>query len=149
MTLAICVVVDESKCLDCHLGISRYCVRCLSIAAWQSGDDIHDFCCCHSRSWRSLFGEYCVRPWIIFLQYHLGVQLDLFTFGALPPTQHFSNDKGPTMRQNELLRPTSLLHRSPLFYFWLSSNSTPKIFSTFPISCPPLLFLLEILWLEA
>ena len=26
------------------------------------------------------------------LQYHLGVQLDLCIFGALPPTQHFSND---------------------------------------------------------
>ena len=63
MNLAICVVVDESKCLDIpilessiileHLpflpGISRYCVRCLSIETWQSGDDIHDFCCCHLR----------------------------------------------------------------------------------------------------
>ena len=29
------------------LGISRYCVSCVSCATQQSGDDIHDFCCCH------------------------------------------------------------------------------------------------------
>ena len=55
MILAICVVVDESKCLDTpilefsifceHLPIllgyiSRYCVCCLSIATRQSGDDM-------------------------------------------------------------------------------------------------------------
>ena len=33
--------------------------------------------------------------------------------------------------QNELLRPTSLLHRSPLSYFWLSSGSTPKLLPIF------------------
>ena len=63
MILAICVVVDESKCLDTpilefsiiceHLpflfGFSRYCVCCLSIATWQSGDDIHDLSRCHLR----------------------------------------------------------------------------------------------------
>ena len=62
MILAIRVVVDESKCLDIpifgisnnfgassffYLGISRYCVCCLSCAPWQSGHDIHDFCCRH------------------------------------------------------------------------------------------------------
>ena len=63
MIWAICVVVDESKCLDTpilefsiicehlpfYLGVSRYCVCCLSIATWQSGDDIHDLSCCHLR----------------------------------------------------------------------------------------------------
>ena len=49
-----------------HLGISWYCVCCLSIATWQSGDDIHDLNRCHLRCWRSLFSEYCVRPWIVF-----------------------------------------------------------------------------------
>ena len=53
--------VDESKCLDIpiwefselwsifhfDLGRSRYCVRCLSCASWQSGDDIHDLFCRH------------------------------------------------------------------------------------------------------
>ena len=49
-----------------YLGISWYCVCCLSITTRQSGDDIHDLCCCHLRCWRSLFSEYCVRPWIVF-----------------------------------------------------------------------------------
>ena len=51
------------------------------------------------------------------LQYHLGVQLDLCIFGALPPIQHFSNDICPSVMQSELLRPSSLLHRSPLICF--------------------------------
>ena len=64
MIWAICVVVNESKCLDTpiwgfsklfvsifhfHLGKRRYCVCCLSIATWQSGDDIHDLGGCHLR----------------------------------------------------------------------------------------------------
>ena len=49
-----------------YLGKSWYCVCCLSIATRQSGDDIHDFCCCHLRCWRSLFSEYCTRTRIIF-----------------------------------------------------------------------------------
>ena len=65
------------------------------------------------------------------LQYHLRVQLDLCILGALPPIQHFSSDMCPLMMQYELLRPTSLLHRSPLSYFWLSSNSTPKFSPSF------------------
>ena len=49
-----------------HLGLSWYCICCLSIATWQSGDDIHDFGCRHLWCWWSLFGEYCVRSWIVF-----------------------------------------------------------------------------------
>ena len=48
------------------LGVSRHCVSCLSCALWQSGYDIHDFCCCHLRCWWSLFGEHCVRLRIVF-----------------------------------------------------------------------------------
>ena len=44
------------------------------------------------------------------LGYHLGVQLDLCIFGALPPIQHISNDICPSVMQNDLLRPSSLLH---------------------------------------
>ena len=47
----------------------------------------------------------------------LGVELDLCIFGVLPPIQHFSNDICPSVRRNELLRPSSLLHRSPLSCF--------------------------------
>ena len=80
MIWAICVVVDESKCLDIpiwefsvicehppfYLGKSRYCVSCLSCATRQSGSGIHDFCCCHFRCWWSLLGEYWIKPWIVF-----------------------------------------------------------------------------------
>ena len=49
-----------------YLGISRYCVCCLSIATLQSGYDIHDFCCRHLWRWWSLLAKYCIRSWIIF-----------------------------------------------------------------------------------
>ena len=49
-----------------YFGISWYCTCCLSIATRQSGDDIHDLSCCHLRCWRSLFSEYCIRPWVVF-----------------------------------------------------------------------------------
>ena len=48
------------------LCISRYCVRRLSWASWQSAYDIHDFCCRHLWCWWSLFCKYCVRPWVVF-----------------------------------------------------------------------------------
>ena len=38
----------------------------MSCATRQSGNDIHDFCCCHLWCWWSLFGEYCIRPRIVF-----------------------------------------------------------------------------------
>ena len=37
----------------------------------------------------------------------------------------------PSVRRNELLRPSSLLHRSPLIYFWLLSCPHAGIFSSF------------------
>ena len=51
--------------------------------------------------------SFTISPW----------QLDPCILGALSPIQHFSNDICPSMMQNELLRPTSFLHRSPLSYF--------------------------------
>ena len=65
-------------------------------------------------------------------QYHPGVQLGLCFFGALSPSRQSSNDRCPLMMQNEFLRPSSLLHRSPLFYIWLSSGSTPESVPIFP-----------------
>ena len=82
-------------------------------------------------------------------QYHLGVQLDPCIFGALPPIQHFTDDICPSVRPNELLRPSSLLHRSPLSYFWLSQGSTPKFSPIFTIPSPLLPLLLEFSKLEA
>ena len=99
-------------------GKNRYCDNCFTCKPWKSGDDIHDLSCCNLRCWRSLFSEYCVRPWFVF--YNIPrVQLDLKIFGALPSIQHFSDDMCPLMMQNELQRRTSLLHRSPFSYFWL------------------------------
>ena len=69
-------------------------------------------------------------------QYHLGVQLDLCIVGALPPIQHFPNNIRPSMTQNVLWHPCSLLHRSPLICFWLLSGPTVQVF---PIICPLLL----------
>ena len=114
------------------MGISRHCVSCWSCAPWQSGYDIHDFCGRHLWCWEILV------QWILhtilnrLLQYHLSVQLDLCIFGALSPIRHSSNDRCPSVTQKELLRPSSLLHRSPLSCFWLSSGSTPKISQFFP-----------------
>ena len=52
--------------------------------------------------------------------------------GALSPIQHSSNDRCPSVRHNELLHPSSLLHRSPLIYFWhFWSHAT--IFSSFSL----------------
>ena len=161
MIWAICVVVDESRCLDIPIWefsiicehppflpgyTSWYCVSCLSCATRQSWDDIHDFCYCHQWCWWSLSFVMLSNR---LLQYHPGVQLDLCIFGALPPIQYFSNDICLSVRRNELLSPSSLLHRSPLSYFWLSSGSTPKISPIFPIPCPLLPLLREFSWLEA
>ena len=131
------------------LGISRYCISCLSCAPWQSGYDIHDFCCCHLRCWWSLFGEYCIRTWIMFHNVASEYNSTFCIFGALSPIQHFSDDTCPLMRKNEILRPSSLLHRSPLFYFWLSSGPTPESFPVSPIFYPLLPWLRESSWLEA
>ena len=65
-------------------------------------------------------------------QCRLGVQLDLCIFGALSPIRHSSNDRCPSVRQNELLRPSSLFQRLPLICFWLLSGPTPKFSPIFP-----------------
>ena len=42
----------------------------------------------------------------------LGVQLDLFIFGALSPIRHSSNDRGPLMKRGVLFFLLFLLHQS-------------------------------------
>ena len=54
-----------------------------------------------------------------------------FYFWCFASNSAFSNDICPSVRQHELLRPSSLLHRSPLIYFWLSSGPTLESFSSF------------------
>ena len=147
MICAICVVVDESKFLDKYLDIpilkfstisehlpfspgykkilhQLLVQRYQAVLRWYSWLLLLYLWC-----WWSLF-------WILhkmqnhLSQYRLGVQLDLCIFGALPPIRHSSYDRCPSVRQNELLRPSSLLHRSPLIYFWLV-RSHAGIFSNF------------------
>ena len=69
--------------------ISRHCISCLSCAPWQSGDDIHDFCCCHLWCWWTLFSEYCIRPWIVFHNITSEYISTFCIFGALSPSRHF------------------------------------------------------------
>ena len=139
-------MVDESKCLDIpilefstiweHLPLLlgyKLKLRLLlvhrNLVIWRW----------YPWSWRLSFEMLMILVQLILhktqnrlLQYHRGVQLDLCIFGVLPPIQHFSDDICPLTMLNELLCPTSLLHRSPLSYFWLSSGSTPKISPFFP-----------------
>ena len=112
--------------------LSRYCVSCLSCATQQSGDDIHDFCCCHLWCWWSLFSEYCIRPRIVLYNITSEYNSTFVFLVFLPPIRHSWNDKCPSVKQNELLRPSSLLHRSPPSYFWISSSPTPESFPIFP-----------------
>ena len=114
-----------------YLGLSRYRVCCLSIATRRSGQDIHDLGGCHLRCWWSLFSEYCIRPWIVF---HNITSEYNSTFVFLVFCLQFSifQMTCPLMMQNELLCPTSLLHRSPLSCFWLSSAVMLEYSPVFP-----------------
>ena len=50
------------------------------------------------------------------LQYHIEIQIDICIIVALPPIRLSLNERCPSVRRSELLRPSSLLHRSPLSY---------------------------------
>ena len=122
MILVICVVVDESKCLDSP--IWEFSTICEHLPFWDISGTLHqllvlahpgsldmkshDFCCCQLRCWWQLFSEYCIRPWIVFhnitSEYNSSfVFLVLcFQFGILQMTD-------ASVKQNELLRPSSLL----------------------------------------
>ena len=84
-------------------------------------------------------GEYCVRPQVVFHNITSEYNSTFAFFGALTLILHFSDDICPLTMQNELQRPTSLLHRSLLSYFRLSLGSTPKLSPIIPIPCPLLL----------
>ena len=123
--------------LHSYQGFSRYCVSCLARATRQSGDDNHDFFLL------SFVMLMILVRWILHkIQSRLlkisprSTTRPLF-FGTLPPIRNSSNDICPSMMQNELLRSISLLHRSPLSCFWLSSGSTPKfsLIFPFPVRC--------------
>ena len=116
MILAICVVGDESKCLDTP--ISVFSIMCEHLPFLLGNKLILRLLLVHRNlaiwrwypwSWRLSFEMLKILvQWIRrktlnrLLQYHHGVQLDLCIFGALPPIQHFSDDICPWMMQNEL-----------------------------------------------
>ena len=124
MILAICALVDESKCLDIPIWefwikmvhipfwpwcVSGYCVSCLSCASRLSWNSVHDSCGCQLWCWWSLLSEYSTRSWSIL--HNVASEDD--SNEALTPNS--LDDKDPSMTQSELFCPYSLLLRSPLF----------------------------------
>ena len=163
MIWAICVVVDESKCLDIPIWEFSIILVHLLILTCVKEDTASAACPAQPGSLEMISMTFAAvicdaeDPCSVntawdpesSLQYHLGAQLYLNIFGVLPPIRHSSNDRCPSVKQNELMRPSSLLHLSPPSYFWLSSGSTPGSFQLFPIPCPLLLLLREFSWLGA
>ena len=130
---AICVVVDESKCLDIPiwrfsiisnhlpfwLGASRYCVGYLSCASRWSWYDIHQFGLCHLWCWWSLLCKYCIRAWIVF---HNVASEHNSTFVLLVFRLQFG------MLQMTDVHQWGKMHRFPSF---LASSITSDLFMTF------------------
>ena len=116
MILAICVVVDEFKCLDTP--ILEFFSQFVSIVHFYFGcKPILRLLLVHRNPaiWRWYPWSYLLSFEILkilvqwthkiqncLLQYHRGAQLDLCISGALPPIRHFSDDTCPLMMQNEL-----------------------------------------------
>ena len=162
MILAICVVVDGSICLG-HSDL-RFFINFEASSILPGCNQI-----LHQLLVLRALAIWIWYPWLLLLSFEmlmipvqwiphkiqnhlsqcrLGVQLDLCIFGALSPIRHSSNDRCPSMRRNELLCPSSLLHRSPLIYFWLLFMFHAGIFSNFPIPYQLLPLLREFSWLE-
>ena len=123
-----------------YLGIRWYCVCCLSIATWQSGDDIFDFCCCHLRCWWSLFGEYCIRSWVVFYNITSETRpLYLWCFASNSAFFKWHMSINNAKWNCSARRPCFIDH----FFLTSSSGSTPNFSSIFPTPCPLLPLLLE------
>ena len=112
-----------------HLNMNKYCLCNPSIWKWHPWLMVLSSMTSNplNKTWLLYVWYLCANdPVTIFSNNSTFVFLVLcLQFGI------FSDDKCPLMMQNELYRPTSLLHRSPVSYFWLWSNSTPKIFLQF------------------
>ena len=126
--------------LPLDLGVTWYCVCCLSCASWKSWYNVHYFCSCHLWCWWS-FPQFSLHTILNHLsQCHLGVRLDLCISEIVVPTPKSWDARDPSMTKNELFRPHSLLQRSPHFCFWLSSAAMLVCSSrVFPIILPLLL----------
>ena len=163
MILAICVVVTNPivwtfrfwnfqyfvSIFHFHLGTSRYCVRCLSCASWQSGFDIHDFCCC-----QFVILMILVR-WILhqiqnhLSQYRLGIQLDLCIFGAFVSNSAFFKWHMSINDAKWTVAPDVLVSSKTSFLLLTFVKFHAEILSNFPILYPLLPLLRESSWLEA
>ena len=62
----------------------------------------------------------------------LGIQLDLCIFGALSPTRHSSNDRGPSMKRSVLFYLLFMLHQSLQICFWLCCVPRRNLFKFLP-----------------
>ena len=70
MILAMYAVEDVSKrpdspILNLNLGVSRYCVGCLSCTVRWSCNDIHHFCGSHLGRRRALFSKNCMGSRVV------------------------------------------------------------------------------------
>ena len=52
--------------LHLYLSVCWYGISCLSVSVKWSHNDVHYFCWCHLRRWRSLFCKYCSCTWVDF-----------------------------------------------------------------------------------
>ena len=116
MILAICVVVDESKCLDIPIWEISIILEHLPFSPGYK-EILHQLLVLRT------LAVWIWYPWLLLLyflvlvtlvqwilhkiqnhlsQYRLGVQLDLYIFGTLPPIRHSSNYRCPSVKQNEL-----------------------------------------------
>ena len=132
-----------------YLGISRYCVSCLSIATWQSGNDIHDFCRCHLWCWWSLFSKYCIRPRTILYNITSEYNSTFVFFWCLASNSAFFKWLVSISDAKWTFAPVVLASSITSFLLLTFVRFHAEIFSNFSLPCPPLPLLLEFWWLEA
>ena len=160
MILATCVVVDESKCLDIPILEIFNNFGASPILTWVLAETASAACPAQPGSLDMIS--------MTFAAVICDADDPCSVNTAKDPESSFTISSRSTTRPlyfwcfvsnsaffkwqmsiNELLRPSSLLHRSPLFYFWLSSGSTPESFQVSPIRYPLLLLLRVSSLLEA
>ena len=157
MILAICVVVDESICLDIPILEFFNNVEASSNFTWEKADTVSAACPSQPGNLEMISLTFAAvicgaddpcsvitakDPESSFTMSPQSTTRPLYFWCCVSNTAFFKW-LCPSVRRNELLRPSSSLHRSLLSYFWLSSGSTPKFSPIFPIPCPLLPLLRE------
>ena len=113
MIWAICVVVDESKCLDIPIWEFSVILEHLPFLFGYK-QILHQLLVLRTLAVWTRYPRLLLLSFVMLMilvqcilhktlnhlsQCRLGVQLDLCTFGALPPIRHSSNDRCPSVRQ--------------------------------------------------